>query len=548
MKAKNAALPNWREIEHLRFPQTCHTSSSAEVVIVGAGPVGLTLAIDLAQRGVPSVVLSKTDCVVTGSRAICWSRRTLEIFTRIGIAETMRAAGAQWQIGRVFHHQDEIYNRPLTAETFPENPFFVNFQQSLCEYLLVEETKKYPEIDLRWGNEVTALEQESGVLKVHCPDGDYQLTGRYIAACDGAKSTLRRLLGISFQGRYFNDHFLIADIEMHGDFPAERWFWFEPPFHQGQSTLLHKQAQNVWRVDFQLDSQDGMSDEQLAKNMQPESVRQRIRAFLGDNHPEFDIVWCSIYLFSCRRIERFTYGNIFFVGDSAHVVSPFGARGGNSGVQDADNLSWKLAAVLQQRADENLLVTYDEERRHASDENILQSSRTTDFMTPKTALSKRIRNCVLHLARHYDFAIPMINSGRMSMPGSYAGLSMTRGLPDGGQILKAGDAAVDMPLIRAADGERCYFLRQIRRFTLIAYNRPPPDCEHTDFDILVIRDADCNPTDGFVCDKIINDYYLDSNGGYIVIRPDLHVFGIWRHDDADAPVAAICSILHTQPK
>lgn len=548
MNTKTISLPNWREVEGLHFPSTSHESSTTDVVIVGAGPVGLTLAIDLAQRGVPSIVLNKINCLSVGSRAICWSRRTLDIFNRLGIADTMRTIGAQWQVGRVFYQQKEIYNRPLTAEIFPENPFFVNFQQSLCEYLLLEEVKKYPEIELRWGNEAIEVDKDKNILSVRCPNGVYTINSRYIAACDGSKSTLRELLHVPFQGRSFNDRFLIADIEMRGDFPAERWFWFEPPFHQGQSTLLHKQSQNIWRVDFQLDSQSGVSTEQLKKDVEPELVRKRIRALLGEDGPDFDIVWCSVYFFSCRRIERFTHGNIFFVGDSAHVVSPFGARGGNGGVQDADNLSWKLAEVIHKRAKESLLTTYDEERCLASDENIQQSSRTTDFMTPKTAKSKRIRDCVLQLAEYYDFAIPLINSGRMSLPASYAGLSLAQGLPDAGKQLRAGDPAIDIPIICASDNTRSYLFRHIKRFTLISYNRPQPIIpEQLNFDILTIYDNANDSTstaDWIDYDKMISDYYLDNRGGYIVIRPDQHILGIWQSDDASEAINAIHTIIN----
>jgi 3-(3-hydroxy-phenyl)propionate hydroxylase len=237
-----------------------------------------------------------------------------------------------------------------------------------------------------------------------------QVTCDWLVVCDGARSPVRHMLGLDFEGRVFRDRFLIADIRMSSDFPAERRFWFDPPFHRNHSVLLHRQSDDVWRVDFQLGWD---ADPELEK--QPERIEPRLRAMLGDD-ARFSIVWSSVYTFQCRRMQKFRHGRLLFAGDAAHLVSPFGARGANSGIQDADNLAWKLDFVIRGLAPASLLDTYDAERVAAADENLRNSTRSTDFITPKSAISRTFRDAVLSLARRHAFARTLVNSGRLSVP------------------------------------------------------------------------------------------------------------------------------------
>jgi 3-(3-hydroxy-phenyl)propionate hydroxylase len=217
------------------------------------------------------------------------------------------------------------------------------------------------------------------------------------------------MLGLDIEGKIFMDRFLIADVVMKADFPPSAGSG-STAFHRNQSVLLHRQADNVWRIDFQLGWDADPEEEK-----KPENVIPRIKAMLGDER-EFELEWVSVYTFQCRRMNRFNHGRVLFVGDAAHQVSPFGARGANSGVQDTDNLVWKLKLVMDGKAPATLLDTYSEERGHAADENILNSTRSTDFITPKSAVSKTFRNAVLELAEHHPFARALVNSGRLSVP------------------------------------------------------------------------------------------------------------------------------------
>ena len=224
------------------------------VIVVGAGPVGLSLAIDLAQRGVGVVLLDNADRIGEGSRGICYAKRTLEIWDRLGVGDPMVEKGVTWRRGKVFQGSDLLYEFDLLPEGGHKRPAFINLQQYHVENLLVARAAALPGIDLRWRNEVTEVTPDAtGVeLVVATPDGPYALRADWVIACDGVHSTLRRRLGIEFAGETFEDQFLIADIKMRADLPTERRFWFDPPFHEGRSALMHRQPEDVWRIDLQL--------------------------------------------------------------------------------------------------------------------------------------------------------------------------------------------------------------------------------------------------------------------------------------------------------
>ena len=439
-----------------------------KVVIVGAGPIGLAMAIDLAQRGVASVLLDDNDVVSVGSRAICWSKRTLEIFDRLGVGERMLEKGVTWKVGRQFHGDREVYHFDLLPEEGHKYPAFINLQQYYVEEYLIERARAFPDlIDLRFKNKVVGHKDNGDhvVLDVATPDGNYELEAEWYIACDGAGSDTRERMGLSFEGQTFEEQFLIADIEMEqspfGDEDVpERWFWFDPTFHPGKSALLHMQPDQVYRIDLQLDvGADGEAEAAEAR------VIPRIKAIVGDK--PFRLDWVSVYKFRCIKLDRFVHNRVVFVGDSAHVVSPFGARGGNGGIQDVDNLAWKLAAVIRGDATEALIETYHEERSHGSAENILNSSRATNFMTPKTPIEALFRAEALRMAEDQPFAQRLLNSGRLSLPCSLEGFALQT--PSRSPVV-AGTAVIDAPLL-GPDGPT-WLLEQVQgQFTLVGFGK-----------------------------------------------------------------------------
>jgi 3-(3-hydroxy-phenyl)propionate hydroxylase len=486
------------------------------VMIVGAGPVGLAMAIDLALHGIRSVVLDDNDVVSLGSRAICWSKRTLEIFDRLGVGERMVEKGVTWKVGRLFHGEREVWNFDLLPEPGHKMPAFINLQQYYVEQYLVERVADFPDlIDLRWKNRLMGLEKlaDGARATVETPDGAYTLETDWLIACDGARSAARSLLGLDLEGQEFEERFLIADVEMKADFPSERWFWFEPPFHSGRSALLHKQPDDIYRIDLQLGPDADPQEEK-----KPENVVPRIEKVLGRG--DFTLDWVSVYSFQCRRLEKFVHGRVVFAGDSAHIVSPFGARGGNGGIQDADNLAWKLALMLKGGAPESLIATYEEERIFGADENILNSARATSFMTPKSKMERFFRDSVLHLAGEHDFARRMVNSGRLSKPCSLAGFSLqSDGEGEGG--VAPGMAMPDAPV-----GKGVWLLNHVGgRFALMAVEAELPDEVPAGIDrIFISREpANCINADTVLLDA--NGLVAGRYGAGVVylLRPDQHI-------------------------
>ncbi len=524
--ASDGAAIQKHEFAYRRSPdQDMPAPARHPVVVVGAGPVGLSLAIDLAQRGQRVLLLDNDHRLSTGSRAICFSKRTLEIWDRLGVGDAMCAKGVEWNVGKVYFRDALLYRFDLLPEPGHERPAFINLQQYYAEAYLAVRAAELPNLEIRWKNTVAAVEpMGDGVrLGVDTPEGRYEVDADYVAACDGSRSPLRALLGLESKGRVFHDRFLIADVRMQADFPAERWFWFDPPFHPNQSVLLHRQPDGVWRIDFQLGWDTDPDEEKKPERIKPR-IDAMMRAALGHEVP-FDLEWASVYTFACLRMERFRHGRVLFAGDAAHGVSPFGARGANSGVQDAENLAWKLDLVLRGTAPDALLDSYASERELAADENILNSTRATDFITPKSEVSRLFRDATLDLARQYPFARRIVNSGRLSVPATLRASPLTT--PDRDTfagIMVPGAPAIDAP----TDGG--WLLRSLggRGFAALVFDGAGAVRGlKAGAEGLVPLDVIDLPATGLAAER-----YDARRGTVILLRPDQHVCARWRRADA----------------
>lgn len=420
------------------IPRLTTREAQEKVVIVGAGPVGLAAALELANHGIRSVVVDKKNSIARESRAICWSKRSLEIFDRLGIGDKAVDKGVTWKVGRTFYRDQELFSFDLLPEEGHKYPAFVNLQQYYVEEYLLEKVAQSKFIDLRFFTSVIDISQQSDTVKLELetPAGNYFLETDWLIACDGVRSPVRKMLNLKFEGEFFEDSFLIVDIEMKVDFPSERRFWFEPVFHEGQSALLHKQPDNMYRIDLQLGS-----DPDPEYEGKPEIVASRIENVVGSR--DFHVDWVSIYKFQCRRMEKFLHNRVIFAGDSAHEVSPFGARGGNGGLQDVDSLCWRLAAVIKGAANSEILSLYNSERVFAADENIANSTLTTKFMTPADGWERVMRDQVLQLASKSNSVRSWVNSGRLSVPCVYP----SRGSddPDLPVVSRPGAVSPDVP-------------------------------------------------------------------------------------------------------
>ena len=440
---------------------------AGQVAVIGAGPVGLTLALRLAQRRLAvSLFEAHERHEGIGSRAICMQRETLEIWARAGLGEQVARRGVQWRIGRTYFGTRELFSIELPGAQGEHFPPFVNISQSEVEQLLLDRCAAAG-VDLRWGWRLTDLAQDAdGVdLRFATAAGLREERASCAVGADGAHSTVRDALGLEFRGYSFDDRFLICDIRASLPYPAERRFFFDPPWNPGRQVLIHPQPDGVWRIDWQVPA-----DTDLEAERSDGRLDARIRAVIGAD-AEYELVWASAYRFSQRVAEWFGVRRGFLAGDAAHLMSPFGARGLNSGVADAENLAWKLALVADGVAPASLLATYDDERRAAALENLAVTEATMRFMIPHGWWRRAWRDLVLRLSPRSGWFRRRVNSGRLAEPFTYPASSIIAPGPDDATLPRHGGVAPDVTIagrrLRDAIGPRFVVLAVgVRDFAL----------------------------------------------------------------------------------
>ncbi len=395
------------------------------VIVVGAGPVGMAAALLLARWDVPSIILeAKPGPDPTGSRSICVQRDVLDIYHRIGVADQLLAEGVTWHVGRTFYREHELF-----TITFPDSgrsafPGFINIAQSSVERILAVAVAAEPRIDLCYAHEVIDVDQveDSPRVRARAPAGTVRLTGSHLIAADGFRSTVRDVLGLDFDGESFDDLFLIADIRADLDFGVERRFHFDPLWNPDRQVLVHPQPDSVWRIDWQVPP-----DYDLAADRASGGLDKRIRLVVGD--APYDLVWASLYRFHQRLASRLCVGNVLLAGDAAHCMAPFGARGLNSGIGDAENAAWKVAFARHGWAGPELMPSYEVERRAAAVENLRVTGQTMRFLVPRNEGEWDRRRAVLERAVADPSARTLVDSGKLAEPYWYVRSPLTTGSP-----------------------------------------------------------------------------------------------------------------------
>lgn len=409
-----------------------------QVVIVGSGPSGMVTALELARHGVASVVLSAELQFSQGSRAICFTRRSMEILQQVGVADRMTEGGLPWRFGNSFYRGQRVFR--MEAPHDPDDRFFpiINVQQQYMEEYLYDACKANPLIDFRWGNKVVQVEQQDGYARVtvDTPEGEYRLESDWVVAADGGRSPIRTAMDLQMEGASYEGFFVIADIKIDLPLPTERLAYFDPEWNPGNTILMHREPNGIWRVDYQLP--EGETPEQA---LRPESLKARIDAqleMIGFGGTPWEMDWSSVYSARTLTLPDYVHGSVIFTGDAAHLLPIFGVRGANTAFQDAQSLGWQLAHVVKGLGSQQLLANYSAERVGAAREIIAEAGKSTRFMTPPAGGFQLLRDAVLSLSLTQEFVRPLYH-WRTSRPHEYSH-SMLNSRGDDNALFTAGPA------------------------------------------------------------------------------------------------------------
>ena len=443
------------------------------VAIVGGGPVGLALALGLANWGVRSVVLEADDTVCIGSRAACISRRSLEIADRLGALPAFLAKGLAWTGGRSFYRTEEVFRFEMPHDERQRLPPMINLQQYYIEQYLVDAIERRNQvapgalIELRWGSEVTGFTQRADGIDIAVRNrlGDYTMRADWMVACDGGQSLVRKTLDLALVGTAYEGRYVIIDIHLPSKHPTERRAWFDPPWNPGSTVLMHRQVDDIWRIDYQL-----RAGEDTDTALQPEDVRRFVQKHLesiGEGHLPWETIWTSVYRAGAMTLESYRHGRVLFAGNAAHAMPIFGVRGLNSGFDDADNLAWKLALVVRDTAGDTLLDSYSQERIAAFHINAASAMSSTEFMSPPSRGFDLLREAALSLAGAHRGIAALINP-RQTEAVPYPGSPLSTPADDALPGIAPGVLLPDFPL-QAPAGHLTELLEPA--FSLLAFSR-----------------------------------------------------------------------------
>lgn len=546
---------DYPEYEFVRAPELDGQAGRHPVVIVGGGPVGMIAALELARHGIPSIVLDDKNTVNDGSRAICISRHSLECLQQLGLSQRFSDKALPWTHGTSYYQDKEVFRLEMPhSEQERFHPMY-NLQQQYIELFLVEKALENPLIDIRWLSKVQDVSQdEEGVtISVETPQGNYEIRSDYVLAADGARSVVRKSLGLHLKGDAYEGRYVIVDVQMQLDYPTERRAFFDPSSNPGLTILVHKQPDDIWRIDYQLD--DDVDEEE---ELREENIRAKITPIIEmiGGPPDWKLEWWSLYKAYTLALDDYRCGRVLFIGDSGHLVPIFGVRGLNSGVADAMNAAWKLAYVIHGWAEDKLLDSYSPERRGATLEVFENASKSTRFMTPPSRGHELMRNAALSLAVSHEFSRPLANP-RQSEPYTYFDSKLSTYRQRDAEF--ASGPGTGAPIFNQHIGDRGYLLDYIGKgFTGIYFTDTAVipaallagmnelNVGEEKFQLIIVSKLDNATENGlFISDEqgIIFANYGACDESFYLIRPDRHVLARWRKIMIDEVTEAFRSCL-----
>ncbi|GCL64621.1 FAD-dependent monooxygenase [Pseudaquabacterium pictum] len=526
------------------------------VVIAGAGPAGLVTALELARHGVPSVVLNAELQVSAGSRAIVFTRRTLEILQQVGVAGRLMAQGLPWRCGNSFYRGQRVFRMEAPHDDDDRFGPMLNIQQQFLEEALIDACAATGLVDLRWGNLLTQVDQQPdhACLTIDTPEGPYTLQADWLVAADGGRSAIRSQLGLKMEGASFESLFVIADIRIDLPYPTERLAFFDPDWNRGNTILMHREPHGIWRVDYQLPP--GETPEQA---LQPDSMRTRIDAqlaMIGHAGTPWEMDWCSVYAARTLTLPDYRVGRVLFAGDAAHLLPIFGVRGANTAFQDAQALGWQLACVLRGTAGPALLASYSAERVGAAREIIHEAGKSTRFMAPPSRGFRLLRDAVLSLSLTQDFVRPLYH-WRTSRPHAY--LQSALNCRDDDDSCFDGGPGHGAPPQNVRLGDDDFLLDHIGAgFHLLVFTTAPlpagvqkvvQAARQQGVPLRVLAIGAAQPVAGAdahlpdAAGRVRQRYAVPADGAAYLLRPDQHVCARWLRLDADRLQAALATAL-----
>ncbi|GGO79211.1 oxidoreductase [Marinobacterium nitratireducens] len=509
------------------------------VVVVGAGPIGVTTALELARQGIASVLIESECQVSEGSRAIVFTRRSMEILQQVGVTERMLETALPWRYGNSIYRAKRVFRMEAPYDEDDRFEPMNNLQQQYLEQYLIERAQQEPLIEIRWGTKVTGLEnRDDGVrLDVDTPEGPYSLECDWLVAADGARSVVRQLLGLRMEGDSYSGNFVIADIRIDIDLPTERLAYFDPDWNPGNTILMHREPGGIWRLDYQL-SDDETPEQALA----PESLQRSIQAqldMIGVDAP-WELDWSSVYSARALTLPDYVNRRVLFTGDAAHLLPIFGVRGANTGFQDCQNLAWKLAYVANGLADRRLLDSYSHERVGAAREIVAEAGKSTRFMTPPSRGFRLLRDAVLSLSLSESFVGPLFH-WRTSRPHDYADSPLNAAADD--NVRFTAGPANGAPLQNIRFGDDDYLFDHLPKgFCLLYFGDDPAQpqalaaqaermrAQGLPISVLTVsRSGEHRPEQQTLADPVGHcfDRYGARSGSAYLVRPDQHVCGRW---------------------
>ncbi|WP_407713096.1 FAD-dependent monooxygenase [Comamonas testosteroni] len=529
------------------------------IVIVGTGPVGLTTALEIARHGQRCVVLESELQVSEGSRAIVFTRRSMEILQQVGVAQRVTETGLPWCYGNSIYRGQRVFR--MENARADDDRFFpmINLQQQYLEEYLVDAAQANPLIELRWGNRVNKVEQkgEQVLVEVDTPEGSYELRADWLVACDGARSGIRTAMNLLMEGASYEGRFVIADIRIDLPLPTERLAFFDPTWNPGNTILMHREPHGIWRVDYQLPAGEDPEDA-----LRPESLKARIDAqleMIGFGGTPWEMDWSSVYSARALTLPDYVHGRVIFAGDAAHMLPIFGVRGANTGFQDAQGLGWRLALVAKGAASAALLQSYSSERVGAAREIVEEAGKSTRFMAPPSRGFRLLRDAVLSLSLSQPFVGPLYH-WRTSRPHEY-GSSPLNSMGDDNLLFKAGPAHGAPPLnVRFAPDS--YLLDHLGGgFDLLYFTNGkaiPAELQAVVAGIrargigvrlIAVSSQTASAVQG--ADLVLDDsegrcrarYGVMADGAAYLLRPDQHVCARWMALDANRLQAAFKAAL-----